>query len=87
MTETEKYCEHGLEHCPDCHKKPAEGSKSAIGWHGGNEIIQEHWQELVWQAYWFLSVVNSLTDEELFWNVALSGPSGLAVQVVERLSR
>jgi len=48
-------------------------------WHG--DVIQEHWQELVWQAHWFLS---AMPDEDLFWNVAISGPFGLAVQVVER---
>lgn len=61
-------------------------------WHGGNEIILEHWQELVWQAYWFLSVVPATTlkivdDNDLYWRVATSGYSGLAVQTVESFER
>ena len=65
-------------------REEGSGPSSATDWHGGNEIIQEHWQELVWQAYWFLS---AQPNEDLFWKVAVSGSSGLAVQVVERLSR
>lgn len=60
-------------------------------WHGGNEIIPERWQELVWQAYWFLSVAPPTAcdpdNEDLYWRVAISGHSGLAVQAVARLEK
>lgn len=60
-----------------------------IDWHGGNNIMPEHWQELVWQAHWFVLVVpptrlDPYAKEDLYWKVAISGYSGMAVQVVTR---